>query len=186
MKVPPAIRVPAWEDDWRARLSSRLASRGFATISAFADSHPRASRNTLTDELSVTLDVGGTKPARDLAPVQILWALLDEANSSNTVEHRARDLFVRDLDLPEGWPPPEPPEAGKRLIRALTSWAGGIGTHLTAYDEAANNLADALLADESIPVGWVPTSADDPLLVELFRRHWREPSDENHSTADPR
>lgn len=180
-----AMRVPPWEGNWKARLAERLAARGFSTISAFADSRPRASRNALTDDLSVTIDVGG-KPARDLAPVQILWALLDEAKASDTVEHRARDLLVRDLDLPEGWPPSEPPEAGEALIGALVHWSGGIATHLTEYESTVNAVEDALLAAQDIPVGWLPTSADDPLLVELFRRHWREPSDEKHSTADPR
>lgn len=171
------MRVPAWEGDWKARIAERLSSRGFGSIGQFVDERPGASLDQLTDELCNKLDVGGTKPARDIAAVQILWALLDEAAATHSVERRARDLFVRDVagDLPEGWPPAEPPEAGRRLIRALTNWSGGIATHLTEYDDAANNLADALLDDDTIPVGWLPSSPDDPMLVNLFRRHWHEP-----------
>lgn len=180
------MRVPSWEGDWTARLAARLNARGFSTVAAFADSRPAASQKELADELACKVDAGNGAMVGDLAPVQIVWALLDEAKERGSVQERARDLFVRDLNLPDGWPPPEPPEAGKRLIRALTSWAGDIATHLTAYDQAANNFADALLADESIPVGWLPTSVDDPILIDLFRRHWREPSEEKHSTANPR
>jgi len=173
------MRVPAWQGNWKARLAERLAARGFSTISAFADSQPRASRHAIADELSNSFfDVGGTKPSRDLAPVQILWALLDEARTTNTVEYRARDLLARDIDadLPEGWPPPDPPEAGEALIGALVNWSGGIVTHLTEYESTVNAVEDGLLAAQDIPVGWLPTSADDQLLVDLFRRYWREPT----------
>lgn len=182
------MRVPAWEGDWERRLAERLAARGFSTISAFADGQPHASRRSLAEQLSeqVNADGGGTL-AGDIAPVQVLWALLDEAKANGTVEHRARDLLVRDLELPNGWPPSEPPEAGEALIGALVSWSGGIVTHLTEYETTVNAVEDALLADETIPVGWRPASADDPLLLDLFRRYWREPPyPEKRSTASRR
>lgn len=165
------MSATAWEGSWRTRLAERLSARGFSTISAFADSMPRASRLALAAELSATAD--------DIAPVQVLWALLDEARATNTVEHRARDLLVRDIraDLPDGWPPPRgttPPAARKDLVGALVNWSGGIATHLPEYESTVNTVEDALLV-EDIPAGWLPSSTDDPLLVVLFRRHWREP-----------
>jgi len=172
------MRVPSWEGDWTARLAARLKARGFSTVAAFADSRPAATQKELADELGCKVDAGNGVMVSDLAPVQIVWALLDEAKEARTFEVRARDLFVRDLDLPDGWPPPRgaiAPEKRKPLVRALTSWAGDVGSRIAEYHQAANNFADALLIDQTIPVGWLPTSADDPLLIELFRRHWREP-----------
>jgi hypothetical protein len=184
------MRVPAWEGNWKARLAERLAARGFSTISALVDERPGASINVIAAELSQTFEVGGSRPARDLAPVQILWALLDEANASNTVEQRARDLFVRSVRdaLPTGWPPARgetSPETRKPLGLALILWSGDIRS-LPEYATTVNATADALLIDRSIPVGWLPSTVDDPLLLDLFRRHWREPSNEKHSTTDPR
>ncbi len=182
------MRVPSWEGDWTARLAARLKARGFSTVAAFADSRPAATQKELADELGCDVDAGNGVMVKDLAPIQIVWALLDEAKEARTLEARARDLFVRELDLPDGWPPPRgetAPEKRKPLVRALGSWAGDIG-RITEYQKVAQNFADALLIDRSIPVGWLPSTVDDPLLVELFRQHWREPSDEKHSTADPR
>lgn len=184
------MRVPPWEGDWKARLAERLAEHGFATISAFADSRPGTAPKALTDELRRMIDAGGGVLAGDLAPVQLLWALLDEAKAGHRIEQRARDLFVRGLRdaLPKGWPPARgetSPETRKPLGLALILWSGDIRSHLPEYATTVTAAADAFLTDRSIPVGWLPTSVDDPLLVELFRRHWREPS-EKHSTADPR
>lgn len=177
------MRIPSWEGDWSARLAARLKERGFSTVSAFADSRPAATQKELADELASVIDADGVMVG-DLAPVQVVWALLDEAKEARAVEVRARDLFVRDLALTDGWPPPRgaiAPEKRKPLVRALTSWAGDIGSHLAEYDQAAQDFVNALLIDQSIPVGWLPSTVDDPILVELFRRHWREPSDENNT-----
>ena len=186
------MRVPPWEGDWKARLAERLAEHGFATISAFADSRPGTAPKALADELGRKIDAGESASAPplagDLAPVQLIWALLDEAKAGHRIEQRARDLFVRGLRdaLPKGWPPARgetTPETRKPLGVALILWSGDIRSHLPEYAATVNAAADALLTERSIPVGWLPTSVDDPLLIELFRRHWREPSDEMHSTA---
>lgn len=183
------MRVPPWEGDWKARLAERLAEHGFATISAFADSRPGTAPQALADELGRKIDAGGGALAGDLAPVQLLWALLDEAQATHRIEQRARDLFVRVLvdALPQGWPPARgetSPETRKPLGLALILWSGDIRSHLPAYETTVTAAADAFLTDRSIPVGWLPSTVDDPLLVELFRRHWREP--EKHSTAELR
>jgi hypothetical protein len=53
-----------------------------------------------------------------------------------------------------------------------------ICNHPEDDQRAAERVPDAML-DEGraggIPPGWLPANADDPLLVEIFRLHWREP-----------
>jgi hypothetical protein len=45
------------------------------------------------------------------------------------------------------------------------------------YESMAERVFDAMDAAGAsgfLPSGWLPSSADDPLLVEIFREHWRE------------
>ena len=58
-----------------------------------------------------------------------------------------------------------------RKVGALSSVAVALPN---AYQDAVDRIGLALDAAD-IPEGWLPVSADDPLLAEIFRRHWREP-----------
>jgi hypothetical protein len=139
-------------------------------VTAFADSQPGASLIHLADQL-------GTG---DVAAVQLEWRLIDEAETTGSMERCARSLLARALreDLPEGWQhewrdvPGDPSTPLFRKVGALVSLIVAMPDR---YKPCAERVCDALNAAE-IPVGWLPSDADDALLVEVFRRHWPAPA----------
>jgi hypothetical protein len=141
------------------------------------DSQPQASLIQLADDL-------GTG---DVAAIQIEWRLIAEAELAGTMERCARSLLARALryKLPEGWQrewpgmPGDPSTPIFRKVRALVSL---IVAMPDAYEAAAERVCDALNAAE-IPVGWLPSGADDALLVEVFRRHWPAPADQSPTSG---
>jgi hypothetical protein len=99
------------------------------------------------------------------------------------MEHFARRILVGELHhgVPEGWradwtsSDPETTAAVSRMSGATGAWSCGLGRE---YWPAADRVLDAMLAEGRagrIPPGWLPADADDPLLIEIFRRHWPEP-----------
>ena len=91
----PAQRGHEWRGDWRQRLLDIIARRGFTTLTSFADAQPGLSLTELADEIG----------AGDVAPIQIQWILVEEAQQNDTRQRCARDLLVRYLrEVREGWP----------------------------------------------------------------------------------
>jgi hypothetical protein len=169
----------AWSVDWRARLFERLRSRGFSTVTAFAESRPTTSTIELADELST--DIAGQVNHSDVAADQVIRIWREEArrDGEEATERFARRFLVGELcrDLSDGWRADwkgaEAQSAMSRMTALTARWASYMGDE---YDLASERVLDAMLAagrEGSIPERWCPTSADDPLLVEIFRRHWR-------------
>jgi hypothetical protein len=69
---------------------------------------------------------------------------------------------------------PETTAAVSRAAQALGRWV----CYLSNDDKpAADRVLDAMVAagqDGTIPLGWLPSGPDDPILVDMFRRHWPE------------
>jgi hypothetical protein len=179
-------RVPAvgqaWSGDWRHRLAERLRVRGFETMTAFAEANERESLNAMGEELSTEHDVGINRA--DLCAEQLLQVWRDEAQraGSAAIERFSRRMLVGELhrDVPDGWrsdwsaPDADTERAASRLASVSARW---VSNHSNEYRSAADRVMDALIADGRagrIPSGWLPANADDPLLVEIFRLHWRE------------
>jgi hypothetical protein len=166
-KFPPG-HGHAWRGDWRQRLSELLQTRGFTSVSQFADVHPLRSLVQLADDLG-----GG-----DVAAVQLETVLLDEARSTGTTERRARDLLARRLaTLSGGWPGPaagRTREQESQVMAALSGWVPKTLPGLTTAHIVA--IGVALLRSTELPAGWRPTGPDDPVIVEVFERYW--PTDE--------
>jgi len=180
-KVP--AQGQAWSGNWQARLAARLRSRGFETMTAFAEANPNASLIAMAEELSTDHEAGIDRA--DLSSDQLVRIWHEEANRSGpeAVERFSRRMLVGELhrDLPEGWradwsgTDPATEAVVSRAIAATTRW---ICNHGKKYRPAADRVFDAMV-DEGragrIPIGWLPASADDVLLVDIFRRHWGEP-----------
>ncbi len=174
MTTPQSATLGAWQGDWQARLTERLQGLGFASATDYAAQRAAVSLLVLADELS-----GGHD---DIAAEQIRRRLLAEASQLGTVERCARDLLVRSLHekLPEGWHkdwgvdvPGDRTTPIARRASALGGWTSSISVHLPEYDDVLMRIALAL-RDSPTPAGWLPSSADDPVLLEIFREHWRE------------
>lgn len=184
MTDSPVIAIPAlgqaWEGDWRARVLERLHVRGFYTISEFAESRPTASLIALAEELS-TSDTDRTNRA-DVCAEQISRLWRDEVGKQgpNAAEHMARRLLVGELylDLPQGWANDwtSSEDSLSRISMAMSSWTAHVGPK---YEHAADRVIHGML-DEGptgrIPNGWLPANSEDPILLDIFARYWREPS----------
>ena len=171
--------LKAWHGDWEQRLTERLRERGFASATEYVATAPTASLITMGHALS-------TDPTAPLfygdgfAADQLKRRLLDEAKRRGDVERCARDLLVRSLHakLPEGWRIDWGPDIRGdattpfwRHATALSNWTSSISVHLPECKVTLRRIADALDATKP-PEGWLPVDADDPLLVDIFRRHW--------------
>jgi hypothetical protein len=158
----------AWRGDWKQRLADLLKARGFESVEQYAATRPASSLVDLADDLG----------PGDVAAVQLEWTYLDDAALRHSVERCARDLLVRVLHtkLPAGWSTSRADEAAIwPRIDAVSAWSSSIGSHLPRYKALVSALGDKMIDDDPFPVGWLPANADDPILVEFFKRHWIEP-----------
>lgn len=179
----PIVKLPAlgqaWLGDWRARIASRLARRGFSRVADFADTMPRAGLLKLAEVLGTYSDDNINRS--DVAAEQVAAVWLEEATSegSASVERMARRVLVGELydELPGGWRrdwtgTPEAEAAAFRAASATTSWSEALGPiHAAAAERVFRALREA---GGTLPDGWLPTDADDPTLVTIFRNAWAE------------
>lgn len=176
-KVP--ARGQAWSGDWQQRVFDRLHKRGFADIGTFADARPAASLIELADELSI--DEDANIDYSDVASEQVarLWHEETTKRGAAAIERMARRVLVGELrrGLPEGWSSDwteskEGISSGYRVSSAATQWMNALGKE---NKDASERIFAALLEEGrtgGIPRGWLPESADDPILLRIFQRHW--------------
>jgi hypothetical protein len=170
----PTILPPqqgfAWRGDWQERLYALVQERGFSSVTTYADSRPAATLVELAEALG----------SSDVAPVQIQWQLVAEAEASGTMERCARSLLARALReaLPEGWQrewrdvPGDPNTPLFRKVGALCSLTAALPD---AYEQATERIREAFDMVR-IPPGWVPAGSEDEILVEVFSKAWRPAS----------
>jgi hypothetical protein len=182
MTARSITRVPelgqAWSGNWQARIVDRLRVRGFDSLTAFSESYSTASTIELAEKLS-TDDEAGIDHG-DVAAEQLvrMWREEVEHSGPEAIERFARRLLVGALhqDLPEGWRSDwrseEAAPAMSRLAAASSGWICDLDEE---HRPAARRVFSAMIdAGEQgrIPLGWLPATADDPLLVDFFHRHW--------------
>jgi hypothetical protein len=143
-----------WHEDWLARLHQRVHTRGFNSVTAFADARPHATLTQLAAELG-----------NDIAAIQIEGALCYEAEQAGTLEQYARALLVRRIRqrLPRGW------HVGENFIfecaGVFAFWSAGVQGFL---DKLSRNAVWESLQQTEIPIGWLPEGPDDPILARAF------------------
>jgi hypothetical protein len=160
-----AERKARWLAEHYEPMRQRAREFGHGSLTAFADSQPLESMFELAVQLG-----------NDNGEYELARALVYEAEKTGTLERCARGILARALHshLPQGWQ------------RAWTTHPFGTGPRLVS---AFKDLQDALhyrnepviaalwdaLADMSLPEGWLPQGPDDPILIEVFARHWHDP-----------
>jgi hypothetical protein len=185
MTADNITKVPAlgqaWSGDWQARILVRLRVRGFKSVTAFAEANPVVSLKAMAEELSTDHQAGVNHA--DVAAEQLVRIWREEASQggANAVERFSRRMLVGELhrDLPDGWRSEWNSEAARpamsRMTAAMTNWTCN---HSSEYKAASDRVLDAMI-DEGrsgrIPFGWLPVNADDPVLIDIFKRHWPEP-----------
>jgi len=161
----------AWLEGWQERLDLLVHERGFGSVTAYVESRPGA---TLV-ELAIDLGRGGI----EVAPVQIQWRWVAEAEASGTLERCARGLLARALrdTLPEGWRTEwqDAPGDPTPLSRKVDAFADLVTAMPQVYRAVARRTCVAL-DSANIVEGWLPANADDPLIMDIFRRYWTDPS----------
>ncbi|NOK34700.1 NUDIX hydrolase [Corallococcus exercitus] len=146
----------AWRGNIRARLYERVRARGHDSLTAFADARPAVPLYALADEL------GGD----DVAAVQVLSALLYEAEQRKQVTRFVRDVLVRELSerFPKGWPAMLDDAIRGEVAMALGSWSAYTpDTHKERVRQAR-----AALRASPPPPGWRPLGPDDELLRTIL------------------
>lgn len=151
-----------WSSDWHARVLERVQQRGFATVTQYA-----------ADRVGVPLiELAAELGRDDIAAVQIMDLLIEEAIRTNTVPRVLRDLLVRELReyLPHGWKYPLDDESRSKAAGALVSWETEIERHLDCFDEKQRFMAGQDLLSAELPTGWLPEGPDDPVIVAFVDR----------------
>ena len=149
-----------WSGDWHARILERVQRIGFATVTQYAGARVGIPLVDLAKELGPD----------DVAGIQIMNLLIEEAVRSNTIRHALRDLFVRELRwaLPQGWSSPLDDEARSEVAGALARWEIELRSHLP--DEDSIFAAGQGLLNAELPAGWFPEGPNDPVIVAFVDR----------------
>ncbi|AEI63984.1 hypothetical protein [Corallococcus macrosporus] len=146
----------AWQGNIKARLYERVRERGYDSLTAFATERPTASLVALAEELG----------REDVAGVQVLSALLYEAEQRKQVTRFVRDVLVRMLSqsLPDGWPAVLDDANRFSVAKALGRW---IAYTPDTHKGRARRVGDALITNPPV-AGWRPVGPDDELLRRLL------------------
>lgn len=146
----------AWQGNWKARLYERVRERGYESLTAFAEACPAVPLHVLADELGKD----------DVAAVQLLSGLYDEAERRKQVTRLVRDVLVRELAeaLPNGWPAVMDDTHRFEIAHALANW---MSYTPETHKERVRQARAALRATPPAP-GWRPLVPDDELLRTLL------------------
>jgi hypothetical protein len=140
----------------RTQLIDEVMRREFASARAYVDASPGKS----LEQLAAALGLEGV----DEGHLHLL--LWEEAVMNRMIEYCARDLLARDLccRLDGGWSRVlESPRAG-----IFYQWENALPSN---YQTAGSDIY-LVLKNIAIPDRWRPDSADDPILMEVFKKHW--------------
>jgi hypothetical protein len=145
-----------WEGNWKVRLYERVRELGYDSLTAFADARPAVPLHALAEELGKD----------NVAGVQVLSALIAEAEQRKQVTRCVRDVLVRMLSqsLPDGWPAVLDDANRFAVAKAFGRW---FAYTPETHKERADQVMDELLATPP-PPGWRPLGPDDELLRALL------------------
>jgi hypothetical protein len=154
-----------WEGDWRARIRERVRNIGFGSVSQFLAAFPTQYYTDVADRLG------------EVAAIQLEVVQFDEAESPTSFREACKDSLVRDLNhyLTSGW------EGGTKgnfpSASACATWKGRVGgtSRNVGADPGRERLAKAVwdcLEQLKPPLGWLPKTADDPLIAAALEKGW--------------
>ena len=152
-------------EGWTELLSRALETRGFASLTAYADHRPKSSLSQLSTELGA-----------DIPPVILEQKLVTEARAAGEMERCARGLLARYLraELPDGWQDRDAErddDTDSQRSRLSSVFLALEMALPAAYEDAVARLQRAM-STAVLPSGWLPSGPDDLTLVELFASYW--------------
>ncbi|QSQ11790.1 NUDIX hydrolase [Myxococcus landrumensis] len=145
-----------WNGNWPVRLYERVRERGYSSLTAFAEARPTASLVSLAEELGPD----------DIAGVQVLRAMVDEAERTHRLTRLVRAQLVRELTeyLPSGWPVDLNDDTREDVAIARGQWSAYTPE---VFRERVMKAGSALMAMPP-PPGWRPLNSEDDLLRTLL------------------
>jgi hypothetical protein len=150
----------SWRGDWRDRVYSRVRSCGYETVTVFAEEHPRATIFELVDLLT----------DEEINGAQLVALMRDEAERDRSIVRFARSLLVHALweRIPNGWRI-DPGNGSDFDFKAASALASVISELPDSARGFGTRLARIMMSAE-LPIGWLPTGPDDPIVIGLFER----------------
>src|SRR5689334_5316793 len=145
-----------WNQAYRL-LTEEARSRGYGWVTCFAVTLPQAGLQEVAEDLGIAGVHGGHVE-------RTLWL---EAARTGTLERCARDLLVRDLCfyLPRD---EDNKYVDSRFQNAFYSWKCRLPINYQFKEEAIRSD----LVQRNPPREWLPQNDRDPILMEVFERHW--------------
>jgi len=147
--------INAWDGRAKERIYTAVKTRGYTSVTEFADNRPVATFFELAAELG-----------EGIAPIQILWLLKDEAENAGKIRQFAISSFARRLRelVPEGWN--RGPSFEFDSTHAYSCWASELDPK---YTPDCKKVWRRLKTLPDIQNGWLPACADDPVLSRAFQ-----------------
>jgi len=151
-----------WQGNWKGRLHSTIAARGYCVLEDFLAQHPGMSYVKLAASLG----------AARVAAMQICSEQLQRAAAVGRLREAAKDALVRFLadSIKRGWG-----RGGRFSYKpacALGDWTVCVlrcsGSPADAGLKGTLKKVGDYLQKCDPPVGWVPESPDDALIERAF------------------
>jgi hypothetical protein len=122
---------------------------------SFARSHPKLTY----EQLSKSVDI-------NIASVQLIWLIADEAMQTKQVDWFVKDALVREMqaECPHGWHYDQ--NANYETAGAIAYWISTIGYLGQQVVDISNIACERLRL--AAPEGWLPSSIDDPVIGTTF------------------
>ena len=144
-----------WNDDWKTLIFEAVENEGCTSLLDYARKHETKTFQQIATEL------GDGR----FAPVMIEKVLRQDAEEASCMDYFMRSSLLRQLHhhVPNGllshgeW----------KLVRALSSWVGLIGTD-RELERTSKLVADRIQSDETLPDDWLPVSSDDSTFASFF------------------
>ena len=163
MSQPDDTSTNPWHGDWKERLTSYLDSQGFGDLESFLNANPGVGYVKLAKQLG---DV-------NVAAMQLYGEHIRFANAKGRLRSVAMDCLVRFINeyVRRGW------GVGRhfthRSASAFATWATAISAHCqdSSMKDRLKQVYDEL-ERLPIPLGWLPSSANDPFIISAFERGW--------------
>jgi hypothetical protein len=144
-----------WRDNFGKKVRENSPQEGSNNAIEFAKSYP-----SLTyDELAKCFDP-------NLAPIQFIWTLREQAVQNGEIKWFAKDSLVRNIRelCQEGWLLGEDGEFN--AIHARSSWISELSPLGPNVEKQAELVRDRLKV--IAPKGWMPVDINDPIVKQVF------------------
>lgn len=153
---------PPLEPEFQKGLRSRIQEKGFSGILELVQAFPLAN----------TADIGRML---EVPPVQVRWLFADEGAERGLLRLYVKELLVRMLRCAShGWTYDEENEAYEDLVHQLLFWANTLEEEVLR--EKMTFIANDLLDNSDLPIGWLPLDQSDSYITAVFEKHWPEPA----------